>query len=57
MPWPEKNLTLALEGLPWVISALWRVLNLAQSEWSGQLLARERPKTSKAWSWMMLGEA
>ena len=34
---PEKNLTLALEGLPWVISVPWRPLNLAQSEWSDQL--------------------
>lgn len=45
-----------LEDLSWVISAPWRVLNLDHSESIG-LMAREKLKTSKAWSWMMLGEA
>lgn len=56
MLWPAKALTLALEDLPWVLSALWRALDSGQSEQSGQLTARERLKASKAWSWVMLGE-
>lgn len=56
MTWPEESLTLPLEDLSWVISAPWRVLNLDHSESIG-LMAREKLKTSKAWSWMMLGEA